>query len=522
VARATLLRVGLAGNDRDREAGSIAQTDGRAPAQPRTPRWHGHAAVAVLAIWVVAAFVFARARPPYDDELFSITLIEQTDWGHFFASLGRDVHPPWLALVDRGLFWVHPEIGLRIALRVLASGLALWLASGVLRDRLRIPRWAALLGGFHPIVLMYGASVRWYPILFLGQALRAWALWRRGPGQRARGWAFVGGAAVGAVAGYLDVLFCAVDGVALLASSSGKPARAGSRWVVAGAACAIVLAHGASFWLRRPGASVSFAWVPASLDWRPLVGWAGLGLFGEAFPRSALLAALVPVAAAGLVSAVVHAVRSDRAWGRWFVLTLVAWAIATQLGVSLPRYGLLVPCTACAAPCVLWSTGRAGARSAATLVWALTGFVLALTLRQRNFVKGDLNRMPTDVCEALVAIQPRLIVAPYQRTALELRRTCGLAHVVQVPLVQHYPDADEQLGDLVPRLRGAGETAVVFVPVTGSSLELTNERVEAVLRTTCTNSGQRDLAEDPLYAWKRAFRPTTPRWRIRLEEWTCP
>ena len=137
---------------------------------------------ALLLLWTAAAIAFAFRRAPYDDERFSITLARDAGVRTFWRWLTGDYHPPWVALFDRLLVPLcHDARAINVA-RALASACAIALV-GELAPRLGARRWMVVLAAFHPIVFMYGAAARWYPIAFLAESLRAWALWAGGEGE---------------------------------------------------------------------------------------------------------------------------------------------------------------------------------------------------------------------------------------------------------------------------------------------------------------------------------------------------
>ena len=134
----------------------------------------------ILAFFVVAATLFASARVPFDDEWFSLTLLSEASDEAFWRSLARDMHPPWLAMMDHALWSFWPDRLPLIIWRALACGLAaaLWLA--ILRPLKAKRPWVFALALLHPIVFYYAGAQRWYPLLMLAHALRHWAILAQG------------------------------------------------------------------------------------------------------------------------------------------------------------------------------------------------------------------------------------------------------------------------------------------------------------------------------------------------------
>ena len=119
---------------------------------------------AILAAWAALALALAVLRVPFDDEQFSIELAFQATRSQLWAALQNDVHPPWLALLDRALAQLGPAALWLQAARVLFGAAALALASHALAQPLGLPRGRFVLAAAHPIVLFYTGAARWYPL----------------------------------------------------------------------------------------------------------------------------------------------------------------------------------------------------------------------------------------------------------------------------------------------------------------------------------------------------------------------
>ncbi|MBW2733971.1 MAG: hypothetical protein JRH20_16405 [Deltaproteobacteria bacterium] len=172
-------------------------------------------------LWLAVTITLAATRIPFDDEWFSITLARLPNSHDFWQSLRSDLHPPLVALIDRALLsllqtthWFPLQL-----LRISASLAALLLLFSILRRHLQnsAPTLLLFIGAFHPIVLFYGGAIRWYPYLFLAQALRWWAIF--GPtntnatphSHHKRQAALCTGAALGPAVGYIDMPLLALD-----------------------------------------------------------------------------------------------------------------------------------------------------------------------------------------------------------------------------------------------------------------------------------------------------------------------
>ena len=107
----------------------------------------------VIVAWAAAALALAGSRVPYDDEWFSIELALQASPAQFWHALEHDLHPPWLAILDRAPRTDWPDVLAMQALRVVAAALAVWLVARTLSARLELPRWLFALAACQPIVL---------------------------------------------------------------------------------------------------------------------------------------------------------------------------------------------------------------------------------------------------------------------------------------------------------------------------------------------------------------------------------
>ncbi len=465
--------------------------------------------------WAAAALALAAHRLPYDDEWFEISLAH-ADPHHFSASLAADVHLPWVALLDRGIVHLAPGFLPLVVPRVAASALALFLVASLVTRRRLAPWWAVALAAFHPVLLMYGGAARWYPFLFLGQALRAWALWGADAGTVGADGALLAGALVGTLAGYLDLPFLVIDGTAWLLTRSGTRAR-----VVVAASCAVLVAGTLLTPLSHPaGRLVSIAASRFQLSLTAFVEWLGLGLAGEAHPGwpLTLLALLV---LPGFAAAAWAIIRRRDGFSRWLLAVALGWCGATQVGVWHPRYSLLVWALFTAA--MLGGLAAPGARRTASVVAA--GYLalgLLLTVRGDHFLKGDLNSLPAAARASLLEDPADLVIAPYPRTAAQVSSVWRpAAPVVAVPLIQQYPDRDEQMSSLRAALASARRVVLITVP-DRSWLRVTNPRVRAELRSRCHLVASHEAVEDPFWPLKRWLSKSTARYRFRSETWDCP
>ncbi len=258
--------------------------DTTAGALPSIPARRGFAEVlarprVLLGAWAIAAATFASLRVPYDDEWFQITLARDTTWGAFWQSLRGDVHPPWIALVDRATVHLAGAAAMPLT-RVVASLLALALIQRVVTEQTRIAPVVVALAAFHPIVFMYGGAARWYPFALLGDALRAHALFGPRAGSRKAMGVFLLGTLVGAASGYAELGLVALDVGWLLALSHTRGrVRASVATAIVASAIAGALVVGSPLFTSHFGL---FAHGIGG-GWSSTGGWLALGLVGEAW-----------------------------------------------------------------------------------------------------------------------------------------------------------------------------------------------------------------------------------------------
>jgi hypothetical protein len=474
----------------------------------------------ILVLWALAAAAFALWRTPYDDEWFQITLARDTPWPELWASLRSDLHPPWVALLD----WATVRLAGSAALpltRVAASLLALWLLLEVVVTQTRAPARAVAIAAFHPIVFMYGGAVRWYPFLFLGQAARAWALFGPSAGSRRAQVAFALGALAGAAAGYVDLPLLALDVAWLVAMARS---RGSTRTSLPTAFAAVALA-GATL-VASPLLSAHRALLGEGWSFAPGLAarWLGLGLAGEAFlpwPFTLLALAVLPGLAWGLAALIGS--RASRPFGAWIVAVGLVWLALSGRGVGHPRYSLLFWFLVTAAAAQLFSLGR-GPKLAAGATFAYLALALSLTIDQRWFLKGDLDRLPASACAALSpAPPPDLVIAPYPRTQVELTRVCApSAKVVTAGWIGHFPwESRGEIASIREALPARGTVDLVTVPAGGSSLGTTNDHVRELLADHCRLVETRQAAPMPHLALRRGFDGGAPAFRFTLERWRC-
>lgn len=461
------------------------------------------------------ALAAAWWRVPYDDEWFSLTLLTEVgDADGFWRSLAADVHPPWLAVLDRAVHGVSPgRMPLHLLHLLFTAGAVACLAS-VVRRRLGLGAWTVWLAALHPVVLFYASALRWYPLLLLGHALRHWALWS-GAAHPRRAFAFGSGAVVGAAAGYLDALFLAHDLAWWLLRERRRAARLAAFAAAVCAAGVHVTSLSATGHLERLAALR-----PGTGALENLATWALLGPLGEALPHYALLLLSPVVALLGLVGLW----RLCEARGArelfFFLLSLAAcWALATPLGVWLPRYSMEL---------WLWSTLGviALALDATRLRLAACAGLLALsvglacTVSGRGFFKADLNALPGSLCGELVPRDgTQLYVVPYHRLRAQVSRRCGFpVPALQLPHVRHRSAAAE---DTALRRALDGVTRVTLLALTShSSLTLSRRRAQRILEERCERLDETALWSPP-HAGVREKLLAAPARRVRRVRYQC-
>jgi hypothetical protein len=470
------------------------------------------ASAAILAAWTVAATLFAWRRIPFYDEWFSITLARDTTWPVFKASLAADVHPPWLALLDRALVAVCPDRRILCVPRLAASLLAiLVLRRVVLRQWPSVSTNVVALAAFHPVVFMFAGAVRWYPFAFLADALRAWALWGTSD-RRAAKLAFFAGAVLGVISGYAEALLSAVDAAWMLGRA---PDRRTTATVLAAGAAAMGTVLAAPFvraWpYQSPGASLG----PVL---RSLVTWAALGPLGSVvvpWPYTPVVLLALP----GLVWGLARGLASGpaRPLSRWIVSVAAGWVILTAHGIVHPRYSLALWYLTTCALGLLGATGVAHAAKLATASYL--GIALWLTVRQHDFAFEDENEISPSECAQLIPTSSTQVVTSYLRTADELRLICGAPQVVSARNARIYaPYAD--LGPIRDALHG-GPVTFVHPNSPGSLIDGANDRIRSLLVERCKLGDTRPVAPSPLAPLRRVFRPDAKVFRYTSESWVC-
>lgn len=483
--------------------------------------WALHIRLPVL--WLASATFFAWLRAPFDDEWFSIELALRSDSAHFWSALQGDLHPPWLACLDRFLGWLwHTRYSLQGA-RVLASAAALGLTAAWLAGPLRLPSRLPWLAAFHPIVFMYAGAARWYPFLLLAHALRARALWG---GDRAsvRRISFIAGSVMGAAASYLDLWFLAHDCAWWLGRGWKEQKTSGRMAAGVTAALAIACAVGLRG-LSPLGALHAWPATSGEPSLRALATWAGLGSIGEAGPPWPwlLLGLGVPLAFARSLWLGLRA-RSSRACYAYVLTCVLSWMVATGFGAWHARYSLWLWFVLTACALTLW---RQTPLERALLVLAL-GYlcvVLGLTLMGRGFYKTDLNALSASECGVLRrAPVAQLVVAPYAGLTEWLQARCGIGaqKVLRLPSVRIVPDEKEQMRPLNAALDTHPREVWLLSVLSHSSLALTDGRVRATLSRSCRPIASQGFGDVPHAALKRALGDSPSSSRFMLERWVCP
>lgn len=486
-----------------------------------------------MALWAASAAAFALSRVPYDDEWFSITLVRDTTWPQMWRSLAHDVHPPWLAVADRALYALTRSLAALTALRVASSTIAIALLVAA-APRLGVRKWALALGAFHPIVLMYGGALRWYPIALLADALRLWALTRDPSVARERRGgelAFVAGAALGVAAGYAECVLVALDGLAWLWRAARGRALVRAVGVVAIAAWIPVasLVSWPPFFGSLHGA-VGGSGAAAGL--RGAAGFVTLGVLGEAHPAPPwTLLALFAIPGLALAMASGLRLPEKRPLGFAVLRAAAGWLACAPLGVGHPRYGLLVwvglsALTLDALADAIRPRASVIVRAALAATAAYLAFALTLTLRQRSFLKRDLNVLDPAACSAVFGLPADVVFVPYPGLAAKLSRICApFAPVVTAGSVRHYePGDDAQFADALAVLPHAHTVTLATVPETHSSLEWTQRRARALIAARCREIGAQDVLED---RWARAKAlgregATTSAFCLHVARFACP
>ncbi len=477
---------------------------------------------AALIIWTVAALGFAAVRIPYDDEWFSITLAADTDWSLFWESLRHDWHPPWIALLDRYLISVfHHRFSLNVV-RIAGVVLGIALLSSVLKRQMFVAPIVCVLAAFHPVFFMYSGASRWYPVLFLAQALRAYGLWGSDRWNGRRALAYFGGAALGPAASYLDFRFLALDSLVLVYLSR-KYKRIFSIALLL-SMCGIfhvflLAISPLGYHIRLENFSLYLELHRSSA----FLGWLFLGMFGEAylqFPWIAVAVAAVP--GYGLAACVFVKGQTPRLFRFWVLSIALLWAFSTFVKVWHPRYSLILWLFLTTAVMSLFKKGRLFKTTAVANTMYLV-LSLVLTVAGVGFLKQDLNDINSGTCEELGNRKPiDLLVIPYPRNAEQFTRTCK----VDIPIViarwiRHYQDENEQLDQLNVKIPNAGRVALVTTPVVESSLAITNARVTALMSKYCKELSSDRITPAPHFALKRILIPQTISHRFTISLWEC-
>jgi hypothetical protein len=479
-----------------------------------------------LVLWGCAALALAAWRVPYDDEWFSIELAFDATPTQLWAALEGDVHPPWLALLDRGLSQLGQHVLLLQAARVLFSVTAVAIVSRCLARPLGVPRSLFVLAAAHPLVLFYAGAARWYPLLWLAHALRLAALWHARPAGRTGASLFIGGSVLGSLASYLDPLFVLHDALWLgLRSLRGVPVQR-TAWprmalIALAAGGGIVLVRFASP-LRAPLHVALHLWQP-QWHWREVAAWGLLGLSGEAaFPGFWLALGLGCLGAAAWGAW--RALRDEKARpvGLWLLSYAACWLLACGFGIDHPRYSLMlwsiVP--------VLWlrwllPTAARTERVLAAVALLHLGLGLGLVVSGRGFFKADLNELEADDCSQLTAAgDVRAVFVTYARIAQLARRRCeSTLPFSRVPSIRIVPDETAQLAPLRAVMQSPGNFWLLTVQ-SEVSYARTAERLHHLLTTRCREQGSRAFSQIP-HPGLSAQRGATYR-RFRLEQFACP
>lgn len=474
---------------------------------------------AAILFWAACSAVFACCRTPYDDELWSLAATRVPS-AHLLAVLAADVHPPWLALIDRllGRFFQDPHWFM--VARLVPSAIAVWLLSRVAQRRLGV-RWP-VLAAFHPVVFMYAAAARWYPAAFLMQAARAWALW--GTRRRRSAWAAFGaGALVGPMTGYADLLFLGHDCLWFVQREGrrGRGCRAAGFVAALGLLDVLVLACSPlSLWhqSRRVGMSERAIFDSAEL--------LATGLAGQALlPALGGVLALIAFAGFGWAAWKAFDGRRTRSLFWWLAATTSGWLVLACIGYHQPRYCLLV--------WFLWTASllalanrEGSSRAVAVGTAGYLALALVLTLSQRDFVKADLNEPPDELCSALSNSGAGVVFAPYPRTARQLARHCALRARIVSSDWRAYVDplaaAGSGFADVDEAVLGQPEALLLTTPSPpDSAMAAINDAARRWLTANCQPGPEKRLVPSPYYELKHLFNPETSRWRFSIQRWNC-
>jgi len=195
-----------------------------------------HPLVLILVAYVIANLFTIGSRYFFGDELISLE-IAQAPLAKLLAMSKSDIHPPLHPILLK--YWVElfgaGEIPSRL-LSVAITGCALVVAYQIVHVIHEDRRWAlacAALTAFHPLILLNGSAVRWYPLLNLWALLAIFFFLKV---QRGGARNSVGGYAVAVVAGlYTDssmVIVPACLTIYLLSNWRKLPRGTWRRWLL--------------------------------------------------------------------------------------------------------------------------------------------------------------------------------------------------------------------------------------------------------------------------------------------------
>ena len=472
----------------------------------------------VAGVWLASAALFVWLRTPYDDEWFSIKLALRSDAAPFWRTLQRDLHPPWLACLDRALGSVWHARYLLHGVRLLAAAVALGLTAPWLAARARVPREVIWLAAFHPIVFMYSGAARWYSFLLLAHALRARALWGDDkPRQRQLG--FIAGSAIGAVASYVDAWFLVHDSVWWLFRARADALGRRRAWATLAASVACVVGLR---WLSPLGFLHRLHWQAEGLSAQSWLTWAGLGCIGEAGPPWPwlLISVVVPIAFGRAVWVGLRDPAS-RTWCVYLLSCLVAWSLATAYRVWHPRYSLWIWFALSGWTFVLFRrTWVERMVLVLTLCWWIT--TLGFMGSGRGFYKSDLNELTDTDCASLRRHEGAdLIVIPYRRLAELTEKRCALVPpTLRLPAIIEVHDEAEQVRPLRAALRARPRVVWLLHLTATPSVTLAEERARAVLSARCRHVADHEVGETAHREIKSLF-TTVSRSRLTQEVWSC-
>ena len=473
-----------------------------------------------LLLWSCAALALAASRVPYDDEWFSLDLAFRANRAQFWDALAHDVHPPWVALIDRAVAQVcSAPIALQ-SVRVAVSLLAIAILARALSSRLGVPRWAFALAAAHPLLLFYSGAVRWYPFLLLAHALRAYAIWHADVLRPSGSAAFAVGGALGSMASYVDPLFLAHDCGWLIARTAREKTarlRAGLTVSVAvAAALALRLASPLQSGFHRTLWSVRPRWDPSAP-----VRWAAMGIAGEtALPWPLLVSGAACVVATGWAFVATLRARQTRVPASWLGLYAVCWLVVCCFGAWQPRYSPMLWLIATVLVVRLALRGPRAARIVCTLGAAHLAIGLTLAATGRGSFKADLNGLSEGDCAVLAAAdRAPLLVVPYARLAVLAREQCAIrAPILTLPSVRVVRAEEEQLSELRAQLPRVPEAWVLSLR-TDSSIRVTESRVRALLTTRCRPDPARLFGTYPHRELRQGARASEA--RHMLQRWSC-